>query len=100
MSKATLVGKSYFIEKISNDMDVTKADAERFINSFLDAQEEALLNEEIEGIQFMGLYSIKKKHKKERMCKNPRTQEPVLSPASIGLKITMGKQLDEALNED
>ena len=50
------------------------------------------------GVSFIGNFTIEKVHRAERQGRNPATGEAHTIPASVGLKIKLGKQLKSELN--
>ena len=98
-TKRNYVGKTVFIEKYANKMGITLSEAEKQVNGFLNLQEEILLDPQVDGIQIIGFYTIRKKENKERLCNHPKTGEAIIVPASKSLKIEIGKTFKVELNK-
>ena len=75
----------------------TKIDAEKKAMAFLATIEEALVNGE--GVAFTGWGKFEVSERGARVCKNPKTGEPVNVPAKKVVKFKAGKLLDESVNK-
>ncbi|MFW6325069.1 MAG: HU family DNA-binding protein [Desulfovibrionales bacterium] len=89
MTKADLVAK------IADKANLTKADAERALNAFLESVEEVLVNEKKLTLTGFGTFVVEER--KERTGRNPRTGSAITIPASKVVKFRPGKLLKEAV---
>lgn len=89
MTKADLVAK------IAEKAGITKADAERALNAFLESVEGALVSEGKLTLTGFGTFSVSER--KERTGRNPRTGEEIKIPASKVVKFSPGKLLKDAV---
>ena len=89
MNKTTLI--SYIAEK--NDM--TKVDAEKILDSFMEAVTKTLKKGDQIALTGFGTFSIT--HRKARTARNPRTGEAIKVKATKAPKFKAGKKLKEAV---
>ena len=92
------VGKAYLVEQLAIKLNVSKSEAEKMFNAMITIQQETLLRPDVEGIQLIGFYTIEKKYNKEKICTHPKTQEPFISEANTSLKLRIGKNFKDELN--
>ena len=90
MTKAELVGK------IAAKANITKASAERSLNSFLDAVKDALTKDGKLTLTGFGAFAVETR--KARKGRNPRTGAEIQIPASKVVKFRPGKNLKDAVN--
>ncbi len=88
--------KADLVEQIAGNAQITKAAAERALNSVLEAISAGLKQEE--KLTLVGFGSFVVENRKARQGRNPRTGEPINIPASRNVKFRPGKQLKESLN--
>ncbi|MEG6548734.1 HU family DNA-binding protein [Desulfocurvibacter africanus] len=89
MTKADLVAK------ISEKAAISKADAERALNAFLDAVGSTLVGEGKLTLTGFGTFAVEER--KERTGRNPRTGEEIKIPATKVVKFRPGKLLKDAV---
>ena len=89
MTKAELVGK------IAAKANITKASAERSLNSFLDAVKDALTKDGKLTLTGFGAFAVETR--KARKGHNPRTGAEIRIPASKVVKFRPGKNLKDAV---
>ncbi|MEW5807599.1 MAG: HU family DNA-binding protein [Acidobacteriota bacterium] len=89
------MNKAELIEKIAKDSKITKAQASRAIDSFIDGITKSLKKGEKTSLVGFGTYSISKR--KARTGRNPQTGEPIKIPAKKVPKFTPGKALKDAV---
>lgn len=88
--------KTDLIDRIAAESNLTKAAAERVLNSFLDVVTEGLA---VEGkLTLTGFGTFVVEARKARTGRNPRTGEPLTIPASKTVKFRPGKLLKDDLN--
>ena len=92
------MGKSELINNIAKKMNVTKAEAERFVNAYMDSIKEALLNEEEVKLVGFGTFSVQEKA--ATTARNPKNpQETIEVPAKKVVKFKLSKKIKDLLNE-
>lgn len=89
MTKADLVAK------IADKAGLTKANAERALNAFLESVEQVLVKEKKLTLTGFGTFVVEKR--KQRTGRNPRTGAVITIPASRVVKFRPGKLLKEAV---
>jgi DNA-binding protein HU-beta len=89
MTKADLVGK------IAEKTGLTKANAERALNAFIEAIEETLVGEGKITLTGFGTFMVDER--KARTGRNPRTGAEINIPASKVVKFRPGKLLKDAI---
>jgi DNA-binding protein HU-beta len=89
MTKADLVAK------IADKANLTKANAERALNAFLDTVESTLVKEGKLTLTGFGTFSVEER--KARTGRNPQTGEKINIPASKVVKFKPGKLLKDAV---
>jgi DNA-binding protein HU-beta len=90
------VNKNELIAKISDDTDLSKADATRAVDAVFDTITSQLSKEEEVRLVGFGTFSVS--HRKATEGRNPRTGEKIHIPASKQPKFKAGKQLKDAVN--
>ena len=90
------MNKSELIDAIADSSELTKADASRALDGFIDAVTDALKNNDSVALVGFGTFSVK--DRAERKGRNPQTgQEITIKAAKIpGFKA--GKSLKDAVN--
>lgn len=91
-----IVGKKEFAAKMAEIGNTTKAEAERAVDTFLEAL--SFYVAEQEEIKFVGYLSVEVKEKDARMGRNPQTGEAIEIPAHNVVKMSAGKTLKELAN--
>lgn len=92
------MGKIELINAIAKKMGVSKAEAERFMNAYMDSIKEALVNEEEVKLIGFGTFSVQEKA--ATTARNPRNpQETIEVPAKKVVKFKMSKKLKDLLDE-
>lgn len=88
--------RSDIAEAISEEFCVTKFDALDFLEAILDEISNALMDEET--VKITGFGSFRILHKKERMGRNPRTQEPAVISARKTISFKASPILKRKMN--
>jgi DNA-binding protein HU-beta len=91
------VNKAELIASMSEKSGLTKKDAEKAVNSFMESVNEALVNGE--KVQLVGFGTFEVKTRKERKGRNPKTQEEMVIPASKAPVFKAGKALKDMVNQ-
>ena len=87
--------KSDLITKIAQKSNLTKSQAEAFLNAFQDTFIEAVQSGE--GLKLTGLFSAERVKRAARTGRNPRTGETIQIPATYGVRISAGSLLKKAV---
>ncbi|WP_342743588.1 HU family DNA-binding protein [Desulfovibrio gilichinskyi] len=87
--------KAELVVKIAEKAGMTKADAERCLNYFLDTVEETLVSEGKLTLTGFGTFQVDER--KERVGRNPRTGDEIKIPACKVVKFRPGKLLKDAV---
>ncbi len=87
--------KSDIIAEIANKSNLTKADAEKALNSFVEITKETLKDEGRLALAGFGSFIVSER--KERQGRNPQTGETMTIKASKTVRFRAGKALKESL---
>ena len=90
------MNKNDLIASVASSAGLSKSDATRAIESFLDAVTNSLKRDEKVSIVGFGNFSVS--HRKATTGRTPRTGESIQIPASKRPKFTVGKALKDAVN--
>ena len=91
------MNKTELIISVSEKSGLSKRDAEAAVNALLESITESLKAGDKVSLVGFGIFDVKERA--ERMCKNPRTGEDVLSPAVRIPAFKPGKALKDAVAE-
>lgn len=87
--------KHDLIEAVASKVGLTKADADRAVNAFVDAVSGALARGEKVTVTGFGTFEIRQRA--ARMGRNPQTGAPLHIPASKSPAFKAGKGLKDAV---
>ncbi len=87
--------KAELIDKIAKEAKVTKAAADKAINSFVDAVKKALKKGDRVALIGFGTFSVS--HRKARKGRNPQTGGEIKIPARKVPKFAAGQGLKKAV---
>lgn len=87
--------KAELVVKIAEKANLTKADAERALNSFLDTVEGTLVKDGKLTLTGFGTFMVDER--KARVGRNPRTGAEIKIPATKVVKFRPGKILKDAV---
>jgi DNA-binding protein HU-beta len=90
------LNKAQLIEKLSKEMNTTKADAERFLDCFVDTVQKNVKRGH--DIKLVGFGTFTKAKRKARMGRNPQTGKPLKIPASWVPKFRPGSEFKSLCN--
>ncbi len=90
------MNKSELIERMASDADISKAAAERALESFTTSVQSTLKKGGTVALVGFGSWSVTKRA--ARTGRNPKTGEPLKIAARKAPKFTPGKALKDALN--
>lgn len=90
------MNKSELIEAVAKSADISKADAGRAVDAFVDATTKALKKGDQVSLVGFGTFSVRSRAAREG--RNPRTGETIHIPASKSPAFKAGKALKDAVN--
>jgi DNA-binding protein HU-beta len=90
------VNKAELVAKIAEKSELTKKDAEKALNAFIEAVQEALKNGD--KVQLVGFGTFEVRERAERKGRNPQTREEITIPASKAPIFKAGKALKDLVN--
>jgi DNA-binding protein HU-beta len=90
------MNKSELIEAVAKSADLSKADAGRAVDAFVDATTKALKKGDQVSLVGFGTFSVRSRAAREG--RNPRTGETIHIPASKAPAFKAGKALKDAVN--
>ena len=88
--------KQNLVNYIAEEAGLTKADAARALDAFMNGVAKGLKGEG--KVTLTGFCTFTKQHKEARQGRNPRTGEAVTIPARNAVSIKAGSKLKDALN--
>ena len=91
------MNKAELITEVAEKSGLSKRDAEKAVNAVFESITESLKAGDKVSLVGFGIFDVKERA--ERMCKNPRTGESVLSAAARVPVFKAGKLLKEAVAE-
>lgn len=89
------MNKADIINKVHEELDVTKADAERAVDTMVSSIVESLKDGQEVSIAGLGIFSAKMRN--ARTARNPRTGEAIEVPAMRVPKFRAAKALKDAV---
>jgi DNA-binding protein HU-beta len=89
------VTKSEFVDRVADKSGLSKRDAARAVDAFLESVEETLKNGD--SVTFTGFGKFSAQHRNARQGVNPRTGEKVTIAAATVPKFSAGSGLKSAL---
>ncbi len=89
------MNKSELIEAVASDCDISKAAAQRAVDSTLETITQALADGEDVTLVGFGTFSVAERA--ERKGLNPQTKEAITIPATKAPKFKAGKLLKQAV---
>jgi len=90
------MNKAELISSIAQKSDLSKKDAEKALNAFIESVEEALVKGE--KVQLIGFGSFEVRERAARKGVNPQTKEEITIEASKAPIFRVGKALKEKVN--
>jgi DNA-binding protein HU-beta len=87
--------KADLVVKIADKANITKANAERALNAFLDTVESTLVSDGKLTLTGFGTFQVEER--KARTGRNPRTGKQIQIPAGKVVRFRPGKLLKEAV---
>jgi DNA-binding protein HU-beta len=89
------VTKAELVERIAEKANLTKANAERSLNAFLESVQDVLVAEGKLTLTGFGTFVVEER--KERLGRNPQSGDPIIIPETKVVKFRPGKLLKEAV---
>ena len=89
------MNKTELIASMAEKSQLSKKDAEKALNAFIESVEEALAKGD--KIQLVGFGTFEVRERAERKGRNPQTREEIVIPASKAPVFKAGKALKEAV---
>ena len=90
------MNKSELVSAIAQQADISRKDAEKAVNGFVDSITESLINGD--KVQLIGFGTFEVKSRPERIARNPRTGEEIKIAASKAPAFKAGKALKDTVN--
>ncbi len=91
------MNKSELVKRMSEKGGITKADAEKALNAFMESVEEALVNGD--KVQLVGFGTFEVRHRAARVGRNPQTKKEITIEASKAPVFRVGKALKDMVNK-
>jgi len=91
------MNKAEIIEKIASQADMTKASAERVLNSSIEQIIKSVTKGE--DVQLIGFGTFKSGKRAARIGRNPQTGAELKIPATKTVKFSAGKAFKDAVNK-
>ena len=89
------MNKAEYINAVAQTADISKAEAERFVNAFTDTVQAALKAGESVTLVGFGTFSVSERA--EREGRNPATGEAITIAAAKTVKFKTGKTLKDSV---
>lgn len=90
------MNKAELIDAIASGADLTKADAKRALDAFINATSDALKNGDRVALVGFGSFSVSERE--ERKGRNPQTGAEITIPAKKVVKFKAGAELSDLVN--
>lgn len=92
------MNKPELVDAIAKKLGISKAEVDRFVNGFIEAIEDALLEGNDVKLKGFGNFSVV--DKEATTCKNPRNPQEVIEvPAKKVVKFKLSKKLKDLFND-
>lgn len=91
------MNKADLISSMASKGEITKVDAEKALNAFIESVEEALVNGD--KVQLVGFGSFEVRERAARKGRNPQTKKEITIKASKAPVFKVGKALKDMVNE-
>jgi DNA-binding protein HU-beta len=89
------VTKTQLIAQLAENLDISQAQAEKYLNSFIQVVTDNLAKDN--EVTITGFGSFKKTKRKARKGVNPKTREEIKIPASTTVSFKTGKTLKDSV---
>ncbi|NMB33759.1 MAG: HU family DNA-binding protein [Clostridium sp.] len=91
------MNKTELVASMSEKSKLSKKDAEKALNAFIESVGDALVQGE--RIQLVGFGTFEVRERAERKGRNPQTKEEIIIPASKAPVFKVGKGLKDMVNQ-
>ncbi|MDK2801580.1 MAG: DNA-binding protein HU-beta [Clostridiales bacterium] len=91
------MNKAELVASMAEKSEMSKKDAEKALNSFIESVQEALVKGD--KVQLVGFGSFEVRERAERKGRNPQTKEEIVIPASKVPVFKVGKALKDAVSK-
>jgi DNA-binding protein HU-beta len=91
------MNKSELVASMSEKSNLSKKDAEKALNAFMDSVEEALVKGD--KVQLIGFGSFEVRKRAARKGRNPQTKEELIIPETKAPIFKVGKALKDEVNK-
>lgn len=91
------MNKTELIEKMAEKAEMTKKDAEKALNAFIDSITEAVASDD--KVQLIGFGTFELRRREARDGRDPRSGEVIKIPASNAPAFKAGKGFKDAVNK-
>mgnify|MGYP000400651865 FL=1 len=91
------MNKAELVEKIANDADISKASAERVLNTSIETIIKAVTKGD--KVQLIGFGTFGSGKRAARIGRNPKTGEAIKIAASKTVKFSAGKAFKDSVNK-
>jgi DNA-binding protein HU-beta len=91
------MNKSELVKRMSEKGGITRADAEKALNAFMESVEEALVNGD--KVQLVGFGTFEVRQRAARIGRNPQTKKEITIEASKAPVFKVGKALKDMVNK-
>lgn len=90
------MNKAQLVEQLATEMELTKADCERVIDTAIETIRKAV--KKGDDVTLVGFGTFTRSKRKARMGRNPQTGEAIKIPACVVPKFRPGKAFKDYLN--
>lgn len=91
------MNKSDLINSMADKSELSKKDAEKALNAFIESVEEAMIKGD--KVQLVGFGSFEVRQRAARKGRNPQTKDEITIPASKSPVFKVGKALKDMVNQ-
>ena len=91
------MNKADLVKKMAEKSDLTRADAEKALNAFVESVQESLTNGD--KVQLVGFGSFEVRERAARKGRNPQTRQEITIKASKAPIFKVGKALKDMVND-
>lgn len=95
MTKTSKVTKTILVQEIATSLGVSKAQAEKFVNTFIEIVTDSV--KQGQEVIITGFGTFKKTTRRARQGVNPQTREKIQIPASTTVSFKAGRTLKGAV---
>ena len=89
--------KKQFIKEMAHRGNIRICEADKLFNLFIDTLKEVIKEEGVVKLKGFGKFFVKEY--KEKMMKNPKTDEPVKVPQHKKVRFAVSEVFNDSLNE-